>query len=60
MTECEDRPLRIKITRGKLLSDYFVQCFNKGIVYYIHLCTKLYAQKVVEKTLVLAFRFQCV
>ena len=60
MTQCEGMPLRIKITRGKLLTDYFVQCFNKGIVYYKHPRTKLYVQTVVEKPLVLSFRFQCV
>jgi hypothetical protein len=60
MMQCKDRPLRIKITSGKLLSDYFVQCFNKAIVNYTHLRTKLYVQTVVEKHLVLPFRFQCV
>lgn len=47
-------------TSGKLLPDYFVQCFSKAIEYYIHLRTKLYVQTVVEKPLVLPFRFQCV
>jgi len=60
MTQCKDRPLLIKITSGELLYDYFVQCFNKAIVYYIHLRTKLYVQTVVEKPLVLPFCFQCV
>lgn len=58
--QCKDRPLNIKITGGKLLSDYFVPCFNKDVVYYIHLRTKLYVQTVIEKPLVLPFRFQCV